>query len=350
MEHSVTRRRAIGITAAAAGLALVPLGGAARAEANLVTWRGHAMGAVASLQVHHKDRSAAERLVRRAVAEVRRLEQILSLYRDDSTLVALNRSGVLPAPPQELVALLDECRRYWELTGGSFDPTVQALWTLYWEHFSRPRHDPAGPSADALRTALDKVGFRHVAFDRSRIVLGRRGMGLTFNGIAQGYATDRVVALLRAEGIERSLVDMGESGAVGGRDEGVPWRIGIADPDAPERVGETLELVDNAVATSGAYGFRFDRDGHFNHLLDPKSGGSARLYKSVTVIASTATVADGLSTAFSLLPLAEIEFVLRRVRDGQVRLTTARNEHIVLNAAGGRVEHKLPQPESPNAP
>ena len=66
MEHSVTRRRAIGITAAAAGLALVPLGGAARAEANLVTWRGHAMGAVASLQVHHKDRSAAERLVRRA--------------------------------------------------------------------------------------------------------------------------------------------------------------------------------------------------------------------------------------------------------------------------------------------
>ena len=177
MEHSVTRRRAIGITAAAAGLALVPLGGAARAEANLVTWRGHAMGAVASLQIHHKDRSAAERLVRRAVAEVRRLERILSLYRDNSTLVALNRSGVLPAPPPELVALLDECRRYWELTGGSFDPTVQALWTLYWEHFSRPRHDPAGPSADALRTALDKVGFRHVAFDRSRIVLGRARHG-----------------------------------------------------------------------------------------------------------------------------------------------------------------------------
>ena len=155
--------------------------------------------------------------------------------------MALNRSGVLPAPPQELVALLDECRRYWELTGGAFDPTVQALWTLYWEHFSRPRHDPAGPSAAALRPALDKVGFRHVAFDRSRIVLGRRGMGLTLNGIAQGYATDRVIALLRAEGIERSLVDMGESRALGARDKGVPWRIGVADPDAPERVSETLE-------------------------------------------------------------------------------------------------------------
>ena len=105
MEHSVTRRRAIGITAAAAGLILVPLGRAARAEANLVTWRGHAMGALASLQIHHTDRIAAERLVRRAVSEVRRLERIFSLYREDSALVALNRSGVLPSPPPELVAL-----------------------------------------------------------------------------------------------------------------------------------------------------------------------------------------------------------------------------------------------------
>src|SRR5215207_1190781 len=113
MDSSVTRRRAIGITAAAAGLTLVPLGRAARAEANLVTWRGHAMGGLASLQIHHTDRSAAERLVRRAVSEVRRLEKIFSLYREDSALVALNRSGVLPSPPQELVRLLDECRRYW---------------------------------------------------------------------------------------------------------------------------------------------------------------------------------------------------------------------------------------------
>jgi FAD:protein FMN transferase len=332
MDSSVTRRRAIGITAAAAGLTLVPLGRAARAEANLVTWRGHVMGAFASLRIHHTDKSVAERLVRRAVSEVRRLEQIFSLHRNDSALVALNRSGVLPSPSQELVLLLDECRRYWELTGGAFDPTVQALWTLYGEHFSKHGHDPAGPPADVLRAALDKVGFRHVVFDRNRVVLGRRGMSLTLNGIAQGYATDSVVAILRAAGIERSLVDMGESRAVGARDEGVPWRIGVADPDAPDRVGETLDVIDKAVATSGAYGFRFDADGRFNHLLDPKSGESARLYKSVTVIASTATAADGLSTAFSLMPREGIERALRTLRDGQVRLMTALGERIVLSA------------------
>ena len=149
MIYSVTRRRVIGITAAAAGLSLVPLGRAGRAEASLVTWRGHAMGALASLQIHHTDRRFAERLVQRAVSEVRRLEELLSLYHDDSALVALNRSGVLLAPPEDLVRVLRECQHYWELTGGAFDPTVQALWALYRDHFSKEGHDPAGPSADA---------------------------------------------------------------------------------------------------------------------------------------------------------------------------------------------------------
>ena len=93
------------------------------------------MGALASLQIHHKDRIAAERLVRAPSRKFGGSNGFSASTVKTSTLVALNRSGVLPSPPPELVALLDECRRYWELTGGSFDPTVQALWTLYWEHF-----------------------------------------------------------------------------------------------------------------------------------------------------------------------------------------------------------------------
>lgn len=329
---SPTRRRFIGISAATLGLSLLPLGRTAKAEAHVVTWRGQAMGAVASLQIHHTNRPAAERLVQRVVAEVRRLERIFSLYRDDSALVALNRNGVLPAPQDDLIILLAECRRYWELTNGAFDPTVQALWMLYSDHFSKPGHDPSGPSADRLGSALDKVGFRHVAFDRNRIVLQRRGMGLTFNGIAQGYVTDRIVDLLRSGGIEHSLVDMGESRAIGGHAGERPWRIGIAHPDGPDRIGESLDVVDKAVATSGAYGFRFDSEGRFNHLLNPRGGGSASLYKSVTVVTSTATAADGLSTGLSLLPQGEIESALGTLRDTQVRLTAATGDRVVLNA------------------
>ena len=231
----LSRRRFIGVTAAAAGLGLVPFGRAARAEAHLVTWRGQAMGAVATLQVHHHDRAAAERLVERSLAEVRRLEAVFSLYREDTALVALNRQGILVAPPADLVAVLAECRRCWELTGGAFDPTVQALWILYRDHFSRSDADPQGPTEHELRDALERVGFGRVTFDANRIALPRRGMGLTLNGIAQGYVTDRVVGILRAGGIASSLVDMGEPRAVGSRPSGGPWRVGIADPDRSGR-------------------------------------------------------------------------------------------------------------------
>jgi len=327
-----SRRRFIGITAAAAGLGLMPFGRAARAEARLVTWHGQAMGAVATLQVHHHDRAAAERLVERSLAEVRRLEGVLSLYRDDSALSTLNRQGFLVAPPAALVELLAECRRCWELTGGAFDPTVQALWVLYRDHFSRPGADPAGPSGPALREALERVGFGDVAFDANRIVLPRRGMGLTLNGIAQGYMTDRVVDVLRTGGIASSLVDMGEPRAMGSRPSGEPWRVGIADPDDPERISETLEAVDQAVATSGAYGFRFDPAGRFNHLLDPRTGASPHLHRSVTVVLPTATAADALSTAFSLLPPEEIRHTLQRLGEGQVHLVPASGKASLLRA------------------
>jgi FAD:protein FMN transferase len=329
MSPLLSRRRFIGVTAAAAGLGLMPFGHAATADAHLVTWHGHAMGAAASLQVHHHDRSVAERLIERSLAEVRRLEAVFSLYRGDSALSVLNRQGVLIAPPADLVALLAECHRCWELTGGAFDPSVQPLWTLYRDHFSRPDADPQGPPEPALRDALERVGFGQVAFDGNRIVLPRRGMGLTLNGIAQGYVTDRIVDILRVGGIGSSLVDMGEPRALGARLDGGPWRIGIADPDAPSRIADTLEIIDKAAATSGAYGFRFDQAGRFNHLLDPQTGGPSRLHASVTAVMPTATAADALSTAFSLMSREEIARVLGIIR-GRAYLITHEGERLPL--------------------
>jgi thiamine biosynthesis lipoprotein len=329
MSPLLSRRRFIGVTAAAASLGLVPLGHPARAEAHLVTWQGQVMGAMATMQVHHHDRAVAERLIERSLAEVRRLEAVFSLYREDSALVTLNRRGILVAPPADLVSVLTESRRCWELTDGAFDPTVQALWTVYRDHFSRPDADPHGPPPSALRDALGKVGFGQVAFDANRRALPRRGMGLTLNGIAQGYVTDRVVDILRAGGIGSSLVDMGEPRALGSRPSGVPWRVGIADPDRPEAVGDTLEAVDRAVATSGGYGFRFDPGGRFNHLLDPRTGVPGHLYRSLTVIMPTAAAADALSTAFSLLPEDGIATTLSKV-GGEVRLVTADGERRTL--------------------
>lgn len=317
MSTNLSRRRFIGISAAATGLGLVPLGAAgappASAAGHLVVWHGTALGAVATLQIHHRDRAAAERLVARALAEVRRLEGLFSLYRDDSLLVALNRRGVIEAPPAEFVRLLEESLRFARLTDGAFDPTVQPLWQLYAAHFSKSDADPEGPPAGALEATLARIGHRHLVVGRDRIAFARRGMALTLNGIAQGYVTDRVVDLLRAEGIESSLVDMGEARAFGHRPDGAAWTAGILDPQTANAIAVTLPLDNRAVATSGGYGFRFDPAGRFDHLFDPHTGRSPGRYASVSVVMPTACAADALSTAFSMMSVENIEQTLSRL-------------------------------------
>ncbi|ACA17279.1 ApbE family lipoprotein [Methylobacterium sp. 4-46] len=304
------RRRFLGISAATAGLALLPLGGPARADAALVTWQGQALGAICKLQIHHEDRAAAESLAARTVQEVRRLEAMFSLYDANSVLVALNRSGIVVAPPPEFVALLRAAESVSRTTRGAFDVTVQPLWALYQAHFSRPDADPLGPTQAARRAVLQRIGHDKLLVSPDRVAM-RRGMAVTLNGIAQGFVTDRIIALLRSEGVDKSLVDMGETRVLGTRPDGRPWQVGIEDPQRPGQSAAVLPVVDRAVATSGPYGFRFDPAGCFNHLFDPATGTCADRYQSVTVIARTATAADALSTAFSLMRPQDMPAVAR---------------------------------------
>lgn len=290
-----SRRRVLTILAATASLPF-PGAGAARAEAPLVTWRGPVLGTVGSIALHHPDRAAAERLVARSLAEIRRLEALFSLWSADSQLSELNRRGVLVAPPPDMVRLLSAVLRFAELTGGIFDPTVQPLWRLYQSHFEAAGADPDGPAQDALHEALSRVNHQHLRVAPDRVTLARRGMAVTLNGIAQGYITDRVVELLRAGGVSRTLVDLGEARAIGAHPSGRPWRAALDDPSAPGHLWGGVDLSDRALATSGDGGFVFDPGGRFTHLLDPKSGRSPRLHRAVSVLAPEATTADALST------------------------------------------------------
>ncbi len=298
-----TRRRFIMLSAAAAGTALCPLGASAGSRA--VRWRGRALGAPAEMILHHPDRAQAARLIRRVVAEIDRLERIFSLYLPDSALATLNARGALADPPAELVDLLGQSHAVWQQSDGLFDPTVQPLWLLHARHFSAPGADPAGPPRDSIKEALRRVGFEHVAFDRNRVAFRRAGMALTLNGIAQGYITDRAVEILRAGGVVHTLADLGEIRALGPREDGTPWRAGIAGTDA------RVDLVDRAIATSGTKGFRFGGPGSPSHLLDPRTGVSAGRHDSVSVVAPTAAAADALSTAFSFMDGEGIAAALR---------------------------------------
>ena len=319
--RSMTRRRVLRIAASAAGLALAP--GAVAYAASVARpqrWEGVALGANASMTLYHPDPEAGARVLGDAVAEIRRLEKIFSLYRADSALSRLNRDGALDAPPAELLRLLSESRLYSEMTGGAFDVTVQPLWRLYADHFAEAGADQAGPSAAAIRRALALVDYRAVELDTSRIAFARPGMAMTLNGIAQGFATDRVADLLRGAGLENVLVDLGEMRALGAHPDGRPWNVGIKDPFAPARIAQSVDLANGAIATSGGYGLRFDAAGRYHHLLDPRRGDSHGRYASLSVMAPTATQADALSTALFNMDEAEFAAVLAGAADVEVIL------------------------------
>lgn len=306
----LTRRRFIAITAAAGGLPLLPIA-SARAESRLRVWSGTALGCDAVLQIHHPDAATADRLIAASLAEVERLERIMSLYRSDSALSRLNRDGTLDDPPFDLVRVLSESRRYSAISGGAFDVTVQPLWNLYADHFARPDAAPDGPAADDIAATVARVGQDALDLDPSRLRFTRPGMGVTLNGVGQGYITDRVVELLRAGGVEHALVDMGKTRAIGGHPAGGPWSVGLEDPRSPGTIAERIPLTDRAVATAGGYGTLFDAAGRFNHIFEPWSGRTSWRWLSVSVEAETATESNALSNAFAVMPAEATASVVR---------------------------------------
>ncbi len=287
------RRRVLAILA---GGAAAWRCGPVSANPVLTRWRGHALGGETALTIRDPDRARAEAAIAACVAAIRRLEAIFSLYRPDSALVRLNRAGHLAAPPAGLVTVLETAARISALSDGTFDVTVQPLWPA----FVRAQRDPAG-AGEALERARALVGWRGLAVGRDRLAFAHPGMAATLNGIAQGYATDRIAGLLRAHGFAHVLVNLGEFRGCGDKGGGQPWRVGVGWPDG-EGVAATLALGDRAVATSSPLATTFDPAGTAHHLFNPATGRSAQSWASVSVVARTALLADALSTAIAVAP------------------------------------------------
>ena len=300
--NRISRRRLISISAAAgAGLCfgLSPAG----ADRYVHRWRGRALGAQAQIALVHSDGQSAARQFRVVEAEIRRLESIFSLYLADSELVRLNREGRLRAPSLELVELLGLAQRIHAVTRGAFDPTVQPLW----EYHARRARGQTMEAGEVPAALLARVGLGNVAVTASEISFCKKGMSLTLNGIAQGFITDRIAALLTAAGWSNVVVDLGEISASGQGPEGPKpaaggWPVTVR-PD-PQRPGaqDMVFLVNAAIASSARRGMVFDDGGDRSHILDPVTGRPVNNDLDATsVIASTAALADGLSTAALVL-------------------------------------------------
>lgn len=277
----INRRRFLAIAAAFAATPVL-------AYASPVRWRGIALGADAEIVIHGPA-GQVRPVLEASLAVLRDVESLFSLYDLGSTLSRLNQAGHVVETDRRFHRLFETADRLHAATNGRFDPTVQPLWRALAE----------GRDPDAARALIgwEKV-FRH-----GQNVRLSDGQALTFNGIAQGFATDLVTELMRANGVTKTLVNVGEHNAVGG-----PWRLGIEDPDHGIVAARTL--TDGAMATSSPFALSLGPE--LGHILDARDHGPP-VWSTVSVEADTATLADGLSTALCLADRDEVRSVAERL-------------------------------------
>jgi FAD:protein FMN transferase len=293
-----TRRHAIRIVAAAAGLPLMIAAVRATAPpAQMFHWRGEVIDEEAELTLWHADAALCRRTFAKVRAEIARYERIFSLYQPDSEISRLNAAGALDRPAPELRALVEESQRFGVLSAGAFDISVQPLWRLYEAHFWSHTRVVPDIVARAQDVARELVDFRRIETGARRIAFARAGMGITLNSLALAFMTDAVIDILRNEGFTQAVVDLGEYRTLGRHPDGHPWRIGILDPLKAGAVDRMVELDDTALAVSGGYGTTFEPTGHFNHIFDPQTGASANKLVDAAVVSPRATVAAALAVA-----------------------------------------------------
>lgn len=270
-----------------------------------------ALGTRVSLTVYHRDMKVANEAINHAFKEIDRVEQQMSLYRKDSQLCQLNRTGKLVHPHPYLLEVLQAAVQLSEKTGGAFDVTVQPLYQAYAESALSGEL----PSANSLATILKRVDWRNLKITDNTIELLGDRTEITLNGIAQGFASDVATRVLKSHGIEHALIDSGEIATLGNHGQDRDWSIGIKHPRVTDELLGQAALHGRCLATSGDYETRFSSGYQHHHLLDPHSGLSANELSSVSIAAPTALQADALSTAVFVLGLQKGRQLIEAMTD-----------------------------------
>ncbi len=271
----------------------------------------------------------AEKAVLEAKEAVVNLEKLLSVNDENSEIYAVNH-GKSPDLSEETLDLITLSLDIAEKTHGAFDPTVYPI-TVAWGFTTDEKHVPESGEIVSL---LEKVGYEKAAVSGKKVVL-QEGMKLDFGGIAKGYASDKCAEIMRENGVESAIINLGGNVyALGKRPDGNLWRIGVADPSGEgveDRAG-LLSVSDCAVVTSGNYQRSFTQNGiTYGHIIDPKTGYPAdNDLLSVTVVAADGTLCDALSTALFVMGLEEAEKFCREnggfdviliAKDGEIYVT-----------------------------
>lgn len=236
------------------------------------------------------------------MAELRRLDEMMSLYKDGSEITKVNLSaGKRPVKVSpEMIEAVERAAEISKLSGGVFDITVGPLVVL-WQMRLKEGKVPTDAEISRVRPL---VNYKNVVLDRktSTIFLKRPGMIIDLGGM-KGYAADRVADLFRQRGIRNAVIALaGDIWVLGHRDDGRPWRIGVQHPREHDKTLTVLELSDKYISTSGDYErFVIREKKRYHHIIDPRTGKPSRGTISVTLIGNKGAFID---------PLTKVPFIL----------------------------------------
>lgn len=250
-----------------------------------------ALGTDIALTVLHSDREVAERALNAAFIELNQVEDVLSIYRPNSQISRLNRTGRLDRPHNHFLKVFNASQEMARTSNGAFDATVESLWELYSD--AKKKNDL--PTPTELEIARAKVDFKKIQSSSAGIEFTAPGMKITFNGIAQGYAADCVLAVLKSQGIQHALIDTGEMASEGHKADGSAFRVGIQHPRKQDEFIGICAMDGRALATSGDYATYFTDDFLYHHIFDPATGRSPLELASASILAPTGMTADALT-------------------------------------------------------
>ncbi len=245
------------------------------------------------------DKQSGEQAIDQAIEEVKRIEEILSTFRDSSQANKINRfAGIKPVKvDEEVLMLIERSNKISALTDGAFDITYGSLDKSFWNF---DLNMTALPDKETALKTIGLINYRDLIINKaeSTVMLKNKGMRIGFGGIGKGYAADRAKQILQGLGIKSGIVNAAGDLVTWGRQlNGAPWTIGIADPDQSDRPFSSLNISNMAIATSGNYEKYVMINGkRYSHTIDPKTGFPVSGIKSVSIICPSAELADALAT------------------------------------------------------
>jgi thiamine biosynthesis lipoprotein len=305
---------------------------AAEAAPRLFERAGITMGSELKLSAWASDETTVDTLFDAVFKEFNRLDSLMSVWRPGSDIVRLNEAaGDHPVTVSaDVLETLRTARQISDWTDGKFDVTFGALSDLW--RFDQDQDDRIPDRAD-VRRRLPLIDYKALVIDESRgtAFLQRRGMRAHLGGIGKGYAVERAAKLFRNGGLANFMIQAGGDLYVGGTRGGRPWQLGINDPrGAGGSSFATIALSDATLSTSGDYERFFIKDGtRYHHILDPATGEPARLCRSVTIVSTSPTIADGLSTGVFILGPQTGMALIERLPDVEGVIVSANNEVFV---------------------